>query len=293
MCYFEEVKDFEFLTLLTNFFHLDKVYVQGKISLLLASIGEQKTQLIYNNLSEMIVDKSLFTLPFHMCKKEANPEELAKYDMSLYVEDIIKATKGLRFKTLESVKKFSKAQVLDGIIKQLAPWYNKEARDSRDNKEKNNFTYKYGCIARQFYNCADKGVNKLFKIKKENGSCRLIENYLKSCKELFESHSFILITTKSDERITIVKMGKQFLWITSVIKDIVVSDILRDYKMYNHFIFNLNSVNRKEVNIRHNGMIKLLAYYTGGWLTMEEVKAVACSKFECNFDSILFDKTKE
>lgn len=294
MCYFEEVKDFEFLSLLTNLFHLDKVYVQGKISLLLASVGEYKARLIHNHLTEMVNDKSLFTLPFHMCKKEANPDELAKYDMSLYVEDIMKATKGLHFKTLPVMdKKYTRSQLVAGIAESLSAWYknNKELRTGETNN-KNNFTYKYGCIARQFYNTNDKGVNKLFKIKKESGSARLVENYLKACRERFENHSFILITTKSDERITIVKMGSEFLWITSVIKDIVVSDIVKNYRMYNHYIFNLNNGNRKEINIRHNGMIKLISYYTGGWLTMDELKSVACTKFQCNFDNLFYAKTK-
>ncbi|AIZ48700.1 ie-1 [Agrotis segetum nucleopolyhedrovirus B] len=291
MCFFEEVKDFEFLSLLTNLFGLDKVYVQGKISLLLASIGEYKARLVHEHLTEMINDKSLFTLPFHMCKKEANPEELAKYDMSLYVEDIMKTTNGLRFKTLPGMdKNFTRAQVLTGLMKSLAAWYNH--KEPKEAKDKNNFTYKYGCVARQFYNSADKGVNKLYKIKKESGSVRLIENYLRACKERLENHSFILITTKSDERITIVKMGLEFLWITSVIKDIVVADLVKKYRRYNHYIFNLNTGNRKEINIRHNGMIKLMSYYTGGWVTLEELKTIACTKFECNFDSILYEKTK-
>ncbi|ACI28854.1 IE-1 [Agrotis ipsilon multiple nucleopolyhedrovirus] len=293
MCFFEEVKDFEFLSLLTNLFGLDKVYVQGKISLLLASIGEHKARSIHEHLTEMIADKSLFTLPFHMHKKEANPEELAKYDMSLYVEDIMKATNGLRFKTLPPLnfnKEYTRAEVLQGLAQLLSPWYN--LKEPKDPKDKNSFTYKYGCIARQFYNTDDKGVNKLFKIKKESGSARLIENYLTACKERLDNHSFILVTTKSDERITIVKKGLEFLWITSVIKDIVVADLVKKYRRYNHYIFNLNTGNRKEINIRHNGMIKLLAYYTGGLITREELKSIACTKFECNFDYILYEKTK-
>ncbi|QNV47910.1 immediate early gene-1 [Alphabaculovirus altersperidaniae] len=296
MCIFEEVKDFKFLSLLVNTFNLDQVYIQGKMSLLLASVGQDKARMIHDRLASMINTKVLFTLPLSVTKKEApNVEELKKYDMSMYVEDIMKFTTGLKFKKLDQVsRKITRAQIVDATAQSLSFWYeNKQVvknKNNTHNVEKSNFTYKYGCIARQFYDVAQKGVKKLFKVKKENGSSKLIDNYLNACKERLDNHSFILVTTKADERITIIKMGSEFLWITSVIKDIVVSDIVKDYKMYNHYIYNLNNGNRKEINIRHNGMIKLLSNYTGGRLTLNETNTIAIEKFACNFESIIFDK---
>lgn len=293
LCFFEEVKDFEFLSLLTNLFQLDKVFIQGKFSLLLASIGENRAMTVFKQISETVANKSIFTTPFYITKKEANPEELVKkYDKSLYVEDIMKLSKGLKFKQLSTMENFTKKQIVAEIVESLMKFYT--ARPMRgDHKDKNNsFTYKYGCVARQFYDGNDKNVTKLFKIKKENGSTKLIENYLDACKELLDSHSFILISTKTDERITIVKMNLEFFWITSVLKDIVVTDIVEKFGMYNHYIFNLNNGNRKEVNNRHNGMIKLLSYYTGKLINLEELNNIATSKFLCNFHSVLYNKMK-
>ncbi|QEI03567.1 IE-1 [Spodoptera cosmioides nucleopolyhedrovirus] len=296
MCIFEEVKDFKFMCQLINTFHLDQVYIQGKISLLLASVGEKKARVVHEQLTQMMDTKMLFTLPLSITKKEApNQEELKKYDMSMYVEDIMKYTTGLYFKKLEEdSRKITRAQLVDTVAQSLSFWYeNKQVTKNKNNThnvEKSNFTYKYGCITRQFYDPAQKGVKKLYKVKKENGSAKLIENYLNACKERFENHSFILITTKSDERITIIKKGMEFLWITSVIKDIVVTDIIKKYRMYNHYIYNLNNGNRKEINIRHNGMIKLLSNYTGERLTLNEIKSIAVDNFGCNFEKVIYDK---
>jgi hypothetical protein len=301
VCIFEEVKDFKFLSQLINTFRLDQVYIQGKMSLLLASVGEQKSRIVLDQLTQMIDTKMLFTLPLSVTKKEApNQDELKKYDMSVYVEDIMKYTTGLRFKKLEEEdrSKFSsRAQIVDSVAQSLSSWYKNKnsssgniSNDIQKQQDKSNFTYKYGCITRQFYDPAHKGVKKLYKVKKENGSTKLIENYLNACKERFENHSFILITTKSDERITIIKNGMEFLWITSVIKDIVVTDIIKKYKMYNHYVYNLNNGNRKEVNIRHNGMIKLLSSYTGGRLTLNEATGIAVDNFKCNFEKVIYDK---
>ncbi|ABM45846.1 immediate-early transcriptional regulatory protein 1 [Spodoptera frugiperda multiple nucleopolyhedrovirus] len=298
LCYFEEVKDFGFLSLLINTFHLDQVYVQGKTSLLFASIGEEKSKNILQYVNQMTDNKHLFTMPFSITRKEApNQEDLKKYDMSVYVDDIMKFSTGLQFKTMDNLPnqhKMSRNDLLSTVARNLKFWYLGKQQGKNNNaykdKTTNNFTYKYGCIARQFYDSNHKGVKKLFKIKKENGSAKLIENYLHSCKERFENHSFILITTKADERITIVKFGLEFLWITSVIKDIVVPDIVKEYGMYNHYIYNLNTGNRKEINIRHNGMIKLLSHYTGGLITFKEMNSIACDNFGCNFEKIIFDK---
>lgn len=295
MCIFEEVKDFKFLSLLINTFRLDQVYIQGKVSLLLASVGESKSRVIFDQLTQMMDTGMMFTLPMSVTKKEApNQDELKKYDMSMYVEDIMKYTTGLHFNKFEEDRKLSRAQIVDSVSKSLSFWYeNKQTiknRNKQQQQEKSNFTYKYGCIARQFYDPTHKGVKKLFKVKKENGSTKLIENYLNACKERFENYSFILITTKSDERITIIKNGMEFLWITSVIKDIIVTDIIKKYKMYNHYVYNLNNGNRKEINIRHNGMIKLLSNYTGGRLTLNEATGIAVESFNCNFEKVIYDK---
>nr|QGX02407.1 ie-1 [Mamestra configurata nucleopolyhedrovirus A] len=284
-CYFEEVKNFEFLTFLTNYFHLDKVYAQGKISLLLASIGEYKARLIYNTLTEMINDKSLFRLPFHMCKKEITDDEMSRAYSSAYVSDIIKLTENVKFKVLQEYKKkHDRPRVIKNVLNALSFWLRSKDTKSSEFKEKNNFTYKFGSVVRVLYDATDKNVSKLFKIKKENGSVKLIEEYLSACKQFPDSHNFILITTKSDERITAIKMGTEFIWVTTVIKDIIVSDIIKKYRLFNHHIFNLNTNNRKEINNRHNGLLKLAAFYTGEMITFEEMKNIAIDSFNCNYD---------
>ncbi|AFL65002.1 ie-1 [Mamestra brassicae multiple nucleopolyhedrovirus] len=284
-CYFEEVKNFEFLTFLTNYFHLDKVYAQGKISLLLASIGEYKARLIYNTLTEMINDKSLFRLPFHMCKKEVTDDEVSRAYSSTYVSDIIRLTENVKFKVLpEYKKKHDRPRVINNVLKALSFWLRSKDTKSSEFKEKNNFTYKFGSVVRVLYDGTDKNVSKLFKIKKENGSVKLIEEYLSACKQFPESHNFMLVTTKSDERITVIKMGTEFIWITTVIKDIIVADIIKKYRLFNHHIFNLNTNNRKEINNRHNGLLKLAAFYTGQLITFDEMKSIAIESFNCNYD---------
>ncbi|AIE47856.1 ie1 [Peridroma alphabaculovirus] len=283
-CYFEEIKDFAFLATVINFFNLDKVFVQGKISLLLASIGENKARSIYNTLSEMMADKSLFTLPFHMCRKEAS-EKTVKHEVPVYVSEIMKLTRNLYFKRVPNNRiKAPRSNLIDAVVESLGVWLRPREMRSSDFKDKNNFAYKYGSVVRLLYDVADKRVEKLYKVKKENGTVHLIESYLNACRDQPQSHSFILITTKSDERITIIKMGHEIVWITTVIQDVVVPDIIKGYRNYRHHIFNMSSSNRKEINNRHNGMINLVANYTSGLLTMEEVKTVALNNFTCNYE---------
>jgi Trans-activating transcriptional regulator len=283
-CHFAEITDFEFLNLLTNRFNLDRVFVQAKFSMLLASIGEIKAKSIYKTLSVMIQDNSLFTLPFHTMRKESIMEE--KIQSSLYVDEIIKYSRNMKFYICD---KKQKLKTSDEIFLSLQFWLRSKDEPSRHikKKEKNYFTYKFGSIARMLYEKDNKNLNKLVKVKKETGSAKLIEYYLSNCQNLPEAHNFILISLKTDERITIIKKGLELFWITSVMKDIVVSDFTKKYRLYNHYVLSLNNAYRKEVNNRHNGLIRLVSLYISEAIELNNVKEIAVDKFSCNFQEYI------
>ncbi|ADB84475.1 immediately early 1 [Apocheima cinerarium nucleopolyhedrovirus] len=285
VCNFNEVKDFEFKNALINIFGLDIVYTRIKTYQLFSCIGENKSASIIQSIHENHNNKSLYTLPLNLYRKEAAKDDIV-YDVSPYVQNIVKHSAELRFKKLPEIKD---KNVMDYVLESLKFWLRDKNEKSSNVKDKDCFfTYKYGSVARMFYD--DKNnISKLIKIKKEiNASANLIESYLEAAGASDESHNFILVTTKADERITIIKVGTEFFWITSVIKDIIATDIINSYKKHVHHIFNLNKSNRKEINNKHNGMIKLLTYYTGGHLTIQDLLQIAQNNFECNYNILKY-----
>ncbi|QHB21667.1 ie-1 [Artaxa digramma nucleopolyhedrovirus] len=286
-CFFNEVKDFEFLKFLTNTFCLDMIYTRAKITLLMASLGEQKARYLLEKIGEMDKDKSLYALPFNFNKNENLEEPVADVDsISQYVQNVVNYTKNIKFKILSLTRDSNSKNV---ALDMLKLWL----RDKRDknskvvthaNNKKDFFTYKYGSIVRLFYNENDSGFSKLLKIKKENNcNGNLIMTYLNISGVDEQTHNCLMVTTKSDERITIIKYEKKYIWITSIIKDILPMDLIETYKKHEHHVFNLNKSFRKEINNKHNGMIKLISFYTGHFLTFKEILQIAINDFECNY----------
>ncbi|UJZ88956.1 ie-1 [Erannis ankeraria nucleopolyhedrovirus] len=281
ICNFNEVKDFEFKNALIGYFGLDIVYTRIKTYQLFSCIGENKSASIVQSVYENHNNKSLYTLPFNLYRKEAAKDDIV-CDVSPYVQNIVTYSEKLKFKTLPKIEN---ENVMEYVLESLKFWLRDKNEKSSSVKDKDCFfTYKYGSVVRMFYN-EKNNLSKLIKIKKEvNASSSLIESYLETAGAVDDSHNFILITTKADERITIIKVGTEFFWITSVIKDIIATDIINSYKKHVHHVFNLNKSNRKEINNKHNGMIKLLTYFTGGYLTIDNLLHVAQNHFECNYN---------
>ncbi|ABY65733.1 immediate early 1 [Orgyia leucostigma nucleopolyhedrovirus] len=285
-CHFNEVKDFEFLTLLTNTFNLDMTYVRVKTTLMFASLGEYKTNLILDTLNSMHVNKNLYTLPFNLENKEVVvPENVMGNDVYPYIDSVVKLSREMRFKKMDLPRPNDDRAAVALVLDHLKFWLRDKNTKSSDFKSKECFfIYKYGSVVRLLYDAQNANVNKLVKIKKENSACSaLIEEYLNVSGIDDNSENFILFSTKFDERITIIKFGVNYLWLTSVIKNIIPIDIIHSYKKHNHHIFNMNKLNRKEINNRHNGMIKLLAFYTGQFLTMDQVIDIAQNNFACTY----------
>jgi Trans-activating transcriptional regulator len=285
ICNFNEVKDFEFKNALIGYFGLDIVYTRIKTYQLFSCIGENKSASIVQSIYENHNNKSLYTLPFNLYRKEAAKDDIV-YDVSPYVQNIVKYSEKLKFKQLPKIED---KNVMEYVLESLKFWLRDKNEKSSSVKDKDCFfTYKYGSVVRMFYN-EKNNLSKLIKIKKEiNASSNLIESYLETAGAVDDSHNFILITTKADERITIIKVGTEFFWITSVIKDIIATDIINSYKKHVHHVFNLNKSNRKEINNKHNGMIKLLTYFTGGYLTIDNLLHVAQNHFECNYNVLKY-----
>ncbi|ACO53458.1 ie-1 [Euproctis pseudoconspersa nucleopolyhedrovirus] len=279
-CHFNEVKDFEFLKLLTSTFCLDMTYCRAKTTLLMASLGEHKAKYILQKLYEMNNDKSLYSLPFNLHKKEAVDEQIVD-SVSQYVQSVINSTKDLKFK---ENKEFANADDIETrVVAALRFWLaDKPEKVSIDKKDY--FTYKYGSVVRLFYDETDAGVSKLLKIKKENNcTAEVIKTYLSLSGGSDDSHNCFLVTTKNDERITIIKWAREYIWITSVIKDIIPMDLINSFKKHRHYVFNLNKSIRKQINNKHNGMIKLIAFYTSKVLTFDQVCNIASNNFACNY----------
>ncbi|AGR56767.1 IE1 [Hemileuca sp. nucleopolyhedrovirus] len=298
-CAFNEVKDFEFLSLLINTFHLDVTYARAKIIMVLSSMGQMKSSLILKTLNEMDADKSLYTLPLNLHRREtatsssammastlaSTTAAMGECDISPYVESVIKYSQGLRFSSCNENKSDGNIQeVLDA----LKFWLRDKNEKSGSAKDKDNFlSYKYGSVARLLYDSRD--VKRLVQIKKDKiGDSKLIELYLSVSGLSENSNNFILVSTKTDERITIVKYNTNYIWITSVIKDIIPHDIIGTFKKYTHHVFNLNKSNRKEINNKHNGMIKLVSFYTSQKLPLQQLIVIAENYFECKYTYVNF-----
>ncbi|AIU41262.1 ie-1 [Sucra jujuba nucleopolyhedrovirus] len=286
-CYFNEVKDFVFKTLLINTFQLDLIYVQIKTILMFSALGEEKTKRVLEMTENLRKDELFSRLPVNLYRPEASKDDVP-YEMTPYVHDVLKHSAGLKFKKMTRPENSDEAKEV--VMNELKYWL--KGKDSKDMKEIKNegnyFTYKYGSIIRLLYQDSLPAVKNLTKVRKSCASAHVIENYLEASAEAGDNDNCLLLSTKDDERITIIKKGYEYVWITSVIKDIIPSDIINTFKKHTHYIFNLNKTNRKAINNKHNGLIKLMCRFTSDYLTFDEVRDIAVQNFECNFKKIEF-----
>ncbi|QED40543.1 IE-1 [Chrysodeixis includens nucleopolyhedrovirus] len=289
---FNEVKDAEFYNKLINIYHLDYLYSQGTSVLLLSALGETQAVPLISSISNMINDGSLFTLPLHFVetssiRKKLNKQSIENETESSYVTAIIKISAKLKFNTKITVPDLNMGSDLKNIALYLRNWRPDVQKETRPGKNEI-LSYKYGSVARLFYDSNDKSVSKLFKIKKEPGSSEMIQQYLNACCKQIEVDNFILIDTPTEERVTIIKKGTQFFWITSDYKSIIVKDLITTFKKYEHYILKLALSNRKDLNNRHNGLIKLMTFYTSNLISKNNVFLLA-GKFNCNCDNLVFN----
>ncbi|AGC36231.1 IE-1 protein [Chrysodeixis chalcites SNPV TF1-A] len=292
-CLLNEVKDPDFISKLTNTFGLDNIYIQGQLTMLLSSIGENRAKILNQHISAMIEDKSLFTIPLHLSRSK-ELEEIVDDDLnpnnsnvsSAYIRDIIELSNKLKFKApiIPSYVYKTKEQNIENV---LSFWINTQKNNNERDKtlaKSLQFTYKFTSVARVLFDETDGDVNKLFKVKKEPGSVAMIEDYLQACEKIPNGNNFIMINTLNDERVTIIKAKNEFFWICTNNPNNLIHciDIIMAFKNFNHHLLSLIPSNRKDLNNRHSGLIKLVAYHLGGDVDINFVRAMT-EKFKCNY----------
>nr|AOL57161.1 IE1 [Chrysodeixis includens nucleopolyhedrovirus] len=292
-CLLNEVKDPDFISRLTNTFGLDNIYIQGQLTMLLSSIGENRAKILNQQITTMIEDKSLFTIPLHLSRSK-ELEETVDDDInpnntnvsSAYIRDIIQLSNSLNFKApiIPLTSYNTKEQNIEVV---LNCWINTQrANNDRDKDlaKSLQFTYKFTSVARVLFDENLNEVNKLFKVKKEPGSVAMIEDYLQACESVPDGNNFIMINTLNDERVTIIKAKTEFFWICSNNPNNLIhcNDIMMAFKKFNHHLLSLIPSNRKDLNNRHSGLIKLVAYHLGGEVDITFVRRM-CDKFKCNY----------
>lgn len=284
-CFFNEVKDFEFKSLLIHTFQLDIIYARTKMILLFNALGAEKTNCVMETMNNLHKDELFNQLPVNLYRREATEDE--RYDISPYVLNIVNLSEGLKFKKTSLCPNDTVA--IDHVVNVLRFWLREKNVRSADTKDKDCFfTYKYGSIVRLFYDDALAKVRNLTKLKKaSNVTGDTITSYLDVSSTKIDSDNFLLVSTKTDERITIIKKGREYIWITSVISDIIASDIINAFKKHTHHVFNLNNSTRKEVNYKHNGLIKLMTFYTSDYLNFTNMYEIS-KKFNCNYKHFKF-----
>ncbi|UOQ18793.1 IE-1 [Olene mendosa nucleopolyhedrovirus] len=291
-CYFNEIKDFEFLTLLINTFHLDMCYTRVKIFMLLSSMGDAKSKLLWNWVYGLIKDETLFHIPVNYGHRQPIVEEdilaspapdcdaSASNADSEHVKSIVSAGEGLNFKV--AAAQLTAEQALDSV----KFWLRTKSNDAVQKTKECYINYKYACIVRLLYDEQDKRIANLLKIKKPGaGSAELVEQYLNACAKLpRDSQNFLLVTTKNEERLSLIKNGPRLVWISGVAKDICVGDIINKFDgQFEHHVFKLNKVSRKELNNRHNGLLKLVSLYTSAAVDLSALIEIAQTRFECDY----------
>ncbi|ADD73721.1 IE-1 [Lymantria xylina nucleopolyhedrovirus] len=291
-CYFNEIKDFEFLTLLINTFHLDMCYTRVKMFMLLSSMGDAKSKLLWNWVYGLIKDETLFHIPVNYGHRQPIVEEdflaspapdcvaSASSADSEHVKSIVSAGEGLSFKV--AAAQLSVEQALDSV----KFWLRVKSNDAVQKTKDCYINYKYACIVRLLYDERDRRIANLLKIKKPGaGTAELVEYYLNVCAKLpRDSQNFLLVTTKNEERLSLVKNGPRLVWISGVARDICVGDIINKFDgQFEHHVFKLNKVSRKELNNRHNGLLKLVSLYTSAAVDLSVLVEIAQTQFECDY----------
>lgn len=280
-CFFNEVKDYEFLNLLVTTFNLDMCVARVNITLMLSAVGSLKSKLILDDVSKMYEDNSLFTLPFDLFSNEINEKDTVEItnSTSLYIKNIIQNSNQVLYKK-------STLPVSTGTIHhELRFWL--KIKGNKIQEKQNYFTYKYGSVVRLMIDDTCQSYKSLLKIKKDNnGNANVIYEYLEGSKESKNRNNFLLLTTKHDDRISIFKINEDFIWITSDIKDIIAVDIINRFRCGKHHLFSLNKTNRKEINVKHNGMIKLLSFYTSECIDFQKFKHLSTLYFDSSYTCV-------
>jgi hypothetical protein len=213
---------------------------------------------------------------------------LVRMQQSQYLADIIKYSEDKRFIKYQGREK--REDRLMAARSKLEFWYKNRIED----KDKNcyYFTYKYGSVAKIFFTLNTKDTKRFCSIKrnktKDVSDLVLIENYLDVCAQKPDCDNFILVVNKKDERISIIKNGDTFFWITSILSEIIIGDVLDKYKLMKHHVFKLNIRNRKDINIKHNGIIMLVSMYTSKYLDLEGIIDIGINNFRCEYYKKIF-----
>lgn len=294
---FNEVKDVNFMNLLVQTFNLNTLITQTELAFLYSALPKKKALYVHDKLARIVQDDTLFTLPINLARDDTSAPAAAVTDSnngnvivdhSQYVADITEKARVVRFATA-SKKISSNPSLMQEFVESLENWLPQALIDHKQNNKKvvRDFTYKYGSVASLFYNKHD--TNSLRHVRKEKSANRqLIEYYLDANREP-TTHSFILINTKSEERMTIIKKEHTFVWINCVHSEIVPCEIIKKFKYGSHYVFSLIRVTRKEINARHNGMLKLMAAYTSGSIEMKHVIRYAKKLFTSEVNVIEYD----
>ncbi|AGE89869.1 IE-1 [Spodoptera littoralis nucleopolyhedrovirus] len=318
---FNEVKDSNFFNLLVHTFNLNTTIVQTDIAFMYSALSQSKAMYVHNKMNKLVTDKTLFTLPINVSRRDivfeaseiaanvtvptsrataiATKESAtnvsttmpisASDEQPLYITDIVKACRFSTFAVNDHGAK-SSPNKLESYIKNLTEelkfWLpNASGEDVK--KIRSSFTYKYSSVARLFYK--DRDLYLFKKVRKTKGNKSLVEAYLNAMND-HSIHSFILVDTKNEERLAIIKKGKVYVWINCIISsDIVPEDIIHKHKDGTHYVFAMKRTNRKEVHARLNGMLKLVSTYVDESLKMKYVIKIAQDIFGANCEIIKYD----
>ncbi|AXU41462.1 IE-1 [Alphabaculovirus altermyunipunctae] len=295
---FTDIKDNKYISLLVKHFDLDTVIAQTELMFLYSAMDRNKGKYVHNKLTNLVEDNTLFSLPVNVSRKEAaNAEDevqnICNSQESKYVKDIVYHAQTIHFNQVENVSRYqpqSYYKYIDRLKEEISIWLPAALTNYRgDIKKKRDFTYKYGSVARIFFSSSDSDILK--QVRKEKGGRFLVENYLQ-CNREDTTDSFILIDTKQDERLTIVKKGLSFIWLNSIHTDIKPADIIDKFKFGTHHVLSLNKNTRKEVNARHNGLIKLIAHFTSGALKINHVVMLAKEFYKIKHQCIEYKDNK-
>nr|BAX08780.1 immediate early protein 1 [Antheraea pernyi nucleopolyhedrovirus]BCX55472.1 immediate early protein 1 [Antheraea pernyi nucleopolyhedrovirus] len=262
-CHFEPVKN-SFETTLITHFHLDMYYCQTTLMTLLHSVGENKTNLLMDRVYQMHKSRLLYTLPIVTSLKQPAIEitPRSKKYASSYVTQILNYSKNLRFPEHK---------------------YNGEYTNTLDQHitQKTKLTYKYSSVAELFFTPFgkrnDNSADSLKKVKKEDGNRLLVEQYLSRNEHDENSHNFIVLqfggaNLNNDERLTIVKKGREFYWVAGEVKDINVDEHVKKYPQNTHHVFRIINSNRRETTTWHNNLLKMLAMLLQNLITIYDVE---------------------
>ncbi|AKR17282.1 IE-1 [Urbanus proteus nucleopolyhedrovirus] len=276
---FMEIKDLVFMRQVTNFFNLDMCCVHTKIVLLLAALGQSKAHCVMNRVNTMLIDSLLFSLPFsHNNRHETLNDCVEEYNTkNAYIRDIIKYSKNCNFKTIKSAKFDLNKQMQD---------YIKITSSNQLKVKKNNFVYKYRNVGFLLFDEMLPKNQDLLNIKNDNNCSNLILDYLNACET--DNDNFLLVNYKRDERLTIFKKKTEFYWINNIRKSITCIDYIKRFKKHTHHVFDLNSIAKRDVAVKHNALIKLLSFFVCDAITFEQCKEFSMKHFKCKCETFYF-----